>query len=235
MFIVGNGDDALNLSNALVVRKDGNVGIGNINPTHRLHIVNRGESGAVPNANASVDLDDNNNQYIHFLNPGGFESAIIQGRPGSSIRAGIAFTSISNIQFRTGGNSTKLVIDSLGNIGAGNLAPLVKLEVNGALALDEKVLTLTNPSITITPGNRSYIQLNSNLDPGARELHLTDGLVSAQMLILQCTATGGFGFMVRDADANIDINGTLLLLNLNDTISFIWDGDEWVELHRSSN
>ena len=41
LFMVGNGDDNINRSNALMVRKDGNVGIGNSDPEYLLDISNR--------------------------------------------------------------------------------------------------------------------------------------------------------------------------------------------------
>ncbi len=238
LFIIGNGDDITtggNLSNAFVVRKDGNVGIGNINPLKRLHVLNNGLSGATPHANSTLVLEDNNNQYLHFLNPLGFESGILQGRPGSSIRAGIVFTNSSNIQFRSGGNFTRMTIDSIGHIGAGETNPLVRMDGNGGLASDETVFSAIADDITFTVGNRTLLQISSNTDPDSREIHFTNGLTTGQLLIVQCIAVGGFGFMIRDTDANIDIAGAVILMNLNDTITFIWDGDEWIELHRSVN
>jgi len=44
LFIIGNGDDDNNRSNAMVVRKDGRVGLGTDAPTNQLHI-GGGESG----------------------------------------------------------------------------------------------------------------------------------------------------------------------------------------------
>ncbi len=237
LFIIGNGDEINggNLSNAFVVRKDGNVGIGNINPTRRLYILNRGASGGTPNANASVVLDDNNNQYLHLLNPVGYESGILHGRNGSSIRSGIVFNASSSIEFRSGGNTTRAVIDSLGNMGIGENAPKLKLDIGGGISFDEAVVAIGVGGVTINVGNRTYIIISSNGGADAREIHLSNGLAIGQLLILQSSGPDPNGFMIRDTDANIDINATVALLNMNDTITFIWDGDEWVELHRSNN
>jgi hypothetical protein len=114
LFIIGKGD-AGNPSNAVVVRKNGFVGIGTNNPGDLLHIM-RSTSGASPNTNASLILEDAGNNYIHFLSGTGSETGVIHGRPASSIRGGIIFDNQSNIRFRTGGNINRMNIDSVGSV-----------------------------------------------------------------------------------------------------------------------
>jgi hypothetical protein len=46
----------------------------------------------------------------------------------------------------------------------------------------------------------------------------------------------GNGFRIEEADANIELQGTAnILFGTDDTLTLIWDGNEWVELHRSDN
>lgn len=51
LFVVGNGSDANNRSNALTILKNGNVGIGPYNPTHRLQVGTQGDgTNAIANS-----------------------------------------------------------------------------------------------------------------------------------------------------------------------------------------
>lgn len=85
----------------MVVRRNGFVGIGINNPQDLLHVM-RSSSGATPNLYASLILEDEGNNYMHFLSATGAESGILHGRPGTSIRGGIIFDNQSNLRFRTG-------------------------------------------------------------------------------------------------------------------------------------
>ncbi|MGB5029675.1 MAG: hypothetical protein WBO38_14325, partial [Chitinophagaceae bacterium] len=121
LFIIGNGADG-SPSNAMVVRRNGFVGIGINNPQDLLHVM-RSSSGATPNLYASLILEDEGNNYMHFLSATGAESGILHGRPGTSIRGGIIFDNQSNLRFRTGGNTNRMTIDSTGSVAINSSLP----------------------------------------------------------------------------------------------------------------
>lgn len=235
LFIIGNGSSYVSRSNAMTVLKNGNVGIGTTNPNDILHLA-KASSGATPNGDASLILEDNNNNYIQFISSTGSETGILHGRPGSVIRGGIIFDAQSNMRLRTGGNNTRIFIDSTGNTGIGTLSPLVKMQVNGGLALDNASATATSQNFLVTVDNRTYIRVSSNDVPANRFIELSNGLTVGQLLILECSASSGNGITVQDnpGSGNTRTAGNFAM-TLGDTITLIWNGDDWVELNRSDN
>lgn len=235
VFIIGNGIDDANRSNAMTVLKNGNVGIGTTNPQDILHLA-KASSGATSNSNASLILEDVGNNYIQFLGGTGAETGFLHGRPGSSIRGGIIFDAQSNIRLRTGGNNNRVIIDSIGNMGVDNLSPLVRMQINGGLALDNASATATSSNFLVTVDNRTYIRVSSNDVPANRFIELSNGLTVGQLLILECSASSGNGITVPDnpGSGNTRTAGNFAM-TLGDTMTLIWNGDDWVELNRSDN
>jgi hypothetical protein len=80
-------------------------------------------SGATANSAASLIIEDDGNTYMQFLTASGSESGIFHGRPGASIRGGIVFDNQSNIRLRTGGNNTRMFIDSTGAVAVATTTP----------------------------------------------------------------------------------------------------------------
>lgn len=121
------------------------VGIGTINPQRKLHIVDETPSGISSNANSSLVLEKNGSaNYINLLNTTA-ESGIlfgVAGAPGGAANGGILYNNPSfaqGMQFRTGGNANRMVIDNLGNVGIGNNAPAQKLDVEGNIRVAGEV------------------------------------------------------------------------------------------------
>jgi hypothetical protein len=121
------------------------VGIGTINPQRKLHIVDETPAGISSNANSSLVLEKNGTaNYINFLNTTA-ESGIlfgVAGAPAGSANGGILYNNPSfgqGMQFRTGGNANRMVIDNLGNIGIGTSAPAQRLDVEGSIRLSGEV------------------------------------------------------------------------------------------------
>ena len=128
-----------------------------------------------------------------------------------------------------------LMVLKNGNTGIGENAPDVSLQLNGGVAYNAATYSAITSTTNITVGNRTYIRISSNdTDPANRKVTLSNGLTTGQMLIIQCTGTG---FRIEDADANIELQIASPTMNfgIDDTLSLIWDGGEWVELHRSDN
>ncbi|MEP6793719.1 MAG: tail fiber domain-containing protein [Saprospiraceae bacterium] len=68
-----------------------------------------------------------------MLTPDASSSAVYFGNQTSGVHGGIVYNSTTpfGLAFRTNGNSTKVVITDIGNVGIGTIAPTEKLQVNG--------------------------------------------------------------------------------------------------------
>ena len=120
LFQVGNGS-SLGRSNALTILRNGNTGIGSLMPGAKLHIVS-GSSGYNSGYFPGAIIEGSTNTYLNFLTPNGSESAVLFGKTSDAASGGIVYNNLDNadgLQFRTGGNATRMVINSAGNIGLG--------------------------------------------------------------------------------------------------------------------
>ena len=124
-----------------------NVGIGITAPLSALH-VSRGVSGATITANAQLLVEDDANVYQQFLTPTANESGLLFGNASGSIRSAIVFNNTTNtdgLQLRTGGNTTRVAINAIGDVGIGTTAPEADLEVSGT---GEEVIRVSSTSTT---------------------------------------------------------------------------------------
>ncbi|MBK8845005.1 MAG: tail fiber domain-containing protein [Bacteroidetes bacterium] len=69
---------------------------------------------------------------MQLLSPNASDNGILFGTAASAVSGGILYNAAGNkgFLFRTNGNSTKMVIDSSGNVGIGTTAPAFKLQVS---------------------------------------------------------------------------------------------------------
>lgn len=80
LFVIGNGQDSLSRSNAMTVLKNGNIGIGNTQPSEKLHIsggdlrVDGGEFQSWGPIVFHPDVDNGGDDMIRFLNSAGGET-----------------------------------------------------------------------------------------------------------------------------------------------------------------
>ncbi len=111
------------------------TGLGTIAPESRLHIFT-GSAGAVTTWPGSLaTLEASSHAYLSLLAPPAFERGIFFGEPASNVHGGILYNSAATpngFQFRTGGNTTRMVIASDGDVGIGTDNPIANLQVRGA-------------------------------------------------------------------------------------------------------
>lgn len=107
------------------VNATNNVGIGTAAPLGKLH-VSRGASGATPVANAGLVVEANTSNYINILAPISSVSGLSLGSTILSNDAGMYYNALNNrsLDFRTGGNISRVTIDNVGRVGIGTQTPV---------------------------------------------------------------------------------------------------------------
>jgi hypothetical protein len=236
VFIIGNGTANNARSNAITVLKNGKMGINTPSPDAMLHVVRNAPSGGSFFSSAQAIFESDQSSYIQFSNLNNHETGLLSGNTNTSIRSALLFRADSSVVIRTGGNNSRLTISTEGNIGAGTTIPAVRMDIEGGLALDESISIATTSPYTITVGNTSYIRVSSNAAPAVRNIILTDGLTVGQILIMECTALSPNGVTLTDSPAasNMELSSNFIM-DQNDTITLLWNGANWIELHRSVN
>lgn len=193
LFTIGNGKSSAEKSNALLMLKNGRTALGNTSPESFLHVF-QSESGATPTPNAIAAFEKNGTGYINIITPEANENGISFGLPSNSVSGGIYYNSAGSkgMQFRTGGNSTKMSILSNGDVGIG-VSPSAKLDVNGTVKLGSngsmlnEIIKVTDnldlPSINaVSSVTRTFTVTNAALgatvhvSPGS---DLPDGIIIA--------------------------------------------------------
>jgi trimeric autotransporter adhesin len=193
LFTIGNGQSSVVRSNAFLMLKNGKTAIGNTTPQSFLHVF-EGESGTSPNSNSMATFEKNGIGYITLLTPEANENGISFGLPSNNVSGGIYYNSAGSkgLQFRTGGNSTKMYILSNGNVGIG-VSPSAKLEVNGDLilgtngtAINEIIKVTVNANLAsiaaVSTISRNFTVTNAALGSTvyiSPDAELPDGIVIA--------------------------------------------------------
>ena len=120
-----------------------NIGIGIATPRAKLHVL-AGASGNI-NPYSPLVIESNSNTFINLLSPDANETALLFGKASDAAHGAINYNNVSTpngLQFRTNGNSIKMVIRNDGNVGIGNINP------NAPLAFPPSL----GKKITLYPG-----------------------------------------------------------------------------------
>ncbi len=117
----------------------GRLGIGTATPDVLLHLQSGtpGDSGTITASN--VLLERNSDNYLTFMSPSNRASGLAFGQPGNTnfelFHGAIVYnesTLLHAMQFRTGGNVTRMTIDGRGFVGIGTTTPRGALDVAGS-------------------------------------------------------------------------------------------------------
>jgi hypothetical protein len=197
LFEIGNGTGLTNRSNAFTVTRNGDVGIGTVNPGTRLHIV-QGASGFAGGYFQGMALEGNANTYFNLLSPNSSETGILFGKASNAAHGGIIYNNAGHpngMEFRTNGNLTKMVLLDNGRLGVGVLDPTFLFDVGDRMRIRAGAggsagLWLNNDINTTSP---AFIGMFANDEVG----------------FYGQTGTAGWRFYINTTTGNGWMQGTL--------------------------
>lgn len=111
------------------------VGIGTESPTHTLHVAD-GVSGGT-DVLSTLQIEDNSNVYMGLSSPNNFERGFLFGDEIAAIQGALIFNNnnvLNGFLWRTGGNTDRMALDSVGRLAIGNNSPTAQLDVDSNVA-----------------------------------------------------------------------------------------------------
>lgn len=128
-----NTDFASTGTNQFLIRASGGVGVGETAPQAPLH-VSDGSAGQITVASSAVAVfERSSHAYVVVLTPTNRESGLLFGNLHHHADGGVLYNGNvpRGLEFRTGGNDVKMVIESGGDVGIGTTNPVERLHVVG--------------------------------------------------------------------------------------------------------
>jgi trimeric autotransporter adhesin len=191
IFYNTGGAGAMQFRNAagltrMIIHNNGNISMGSTSNAYKLLVQSGTATGISASSNSTLVIDKAGApNYISLLGDNTNETGLLFGRLGESVanaNGAIIYNSVnvrSGFQFRTGGNTNRMVIDDGGNIGMGTNTPEYKLHLVTNLSANNGYLgglmiqntNTTNPEAAIsfknagsngTGTNQWIIGLNAN-------------------------------------------------------------------------
>jgi hypothetical protein len=168
------------------INDSGNVGIGTASPSAELHI--KGAS----NPEIRFQSTDSSDPFIYF------------GDQVDAVRGGIGFdTSANQLQLRGYNNSTRIAIDSSGNVGIGTTSPSDLLHIDAGTSGAIKIGT-TGGRIAELTANDSEPYLSVGSTSSHSFAIMTNG---SRRLIVD--SSGNVGIGDSSPSYTLDVNGTV--------------------------
>ncbi|MGE0481058.1 MAG: tail fiber domain-containing protein [Phycisphaerae bacterium] len=104
-------------------------------PDATLHVYNGSAGSVAASTSSEFVLEDDSSCHATFLAPDASERGVIFGSPSDNNHGGVYYTNAAGLTVRTGGNLTRMVVNSSGQVGIGTADPMgFTLAVSGSAA-----------------------------------------------------------------------------------------------------
>ncbi|MEW6557403.1 MAG: hypothetical protein AB1349_08625 [Elusimicrobiota bacterium] len=124
---------------ALVIKNDGNVGIGTTNPAgYKLQVVKDGWKARFSGSDGYIDIGPANPGWAHIYTD---RPNFIFNKPVYSIGNAFSSYDTGNLYLQTGGTTRMTILNSNGNVGIGTTNPGYKLTVKGDYGTPQSLIS----------------------------------------------------------------------------------------------
>lgn len=173
----------------------GKLGINTVTPNALLHVVKNAPSGGPFFSSSQAIFESDQASYIQLSHLNTKETGILSGNEATSIRSAIIFRADSSINFRAGGNITRLAIDNNGNVGIGTTTPSATLDINGTTKLGTNGTPITEIIKTTVNANLPSVSAGATI---AQNFTVTNAATNSAVAVSQ---DGSFnaGFIIASA------------------------------------
>lgn len=218
----GSNDMRLRTNNQdrLTILTNGRVGIGTAAPTSLFHAF-VGDAGAVTPRTGTIGTFETNSVtsgYLSILTPNTATAGLAFGSPDGSADGSINYNhSTQKLTLNTKA-TTRMTIDSVGNIGIADTAPEVRLDVNGAVHIQKDLLLkerLLQPSTSASYDpfdrqDRSFVTIEPSTNVTTTINGFTAPTTNATFGTVLYVSNGSTGSIVLKNDASTVQNNRII-------------------------